>query len=50
VGDEVVDEEEELGRGPLQKPWLQVLNAHWESEVQPAWKLPQTGIRKELTA
>jgi hypothetical protein len=28
---------------PLQKPWLQVLNAHCESSLQTAWKLPQAG-------
>jgi hypothetical protein len=35
---------------PLQKPWLQVLKAHWESSLQVAWKFPQAGMRPELTA
>jgi hypothetical protein len=35
---------------PLQRPWLHVLKAHWESFLQLAWKLPQTGMSIELTA
>lgn len=30
-------------KAPLQKPSLHLLNAHWASEEQDAWKLPQTG-------
>lgn len=44
------DEDEDAGGGPLQKPPLQELNAHWSSDLQEAWKLPQTGIRKKFTA
>jgi hypothetical protein len=35
---------------PLQKPWLQVLNAHCESSLQVAWKLPQAGMSIEFVA
>jgi hypothetical protein len=35
---------------PLHTPWTQVLNAHSSSQVQGAWKLPQTGINIALTA
>lgn len=38
----------EEARKPLQRPWLQVLNAHCESLVQEAWKLPHRGMRPEL--
>lgn len=35
---------------PLQKPFTQVLKAHCESEVHPAWKLPQVGTCIAFTA
>jgi hypothetical protein len=47
LGMELADPE---GLKPAQKPPTQVLYAHCESREQVAWKLPQTGIRPELTA
>lgn len=44
-GDLIVED-----KRPLQKPSTQVLNAHCSSQVQEAWKLPQTEISIELTA
>jgi hypothetical protein len=43
-------EEEEEGSSPLQDPEMQVLNAHWESLVQAASKLPQRGFSEEEEA
>lgn len=46
----VAEEAEDEGRKPLQKPLLQVLNAHCWSLVQEAWKLPHTGWSIEFVA